>query len=57
METNFACHVAYLKFRQLMQSIEQDEVFFDTRFNKHTELYEEFKLTVVLPLLAKHSIS
>jgi uncharacterized protein YozE (UPF0346 family) len=40
-----------------MQSIEQDEVFFDTSFNKHTELYEEFKLTVVLPVLAKHSIS
>jgi hypothetical protein len=32
-------------------------LFFDTNFNGHTLLYEEFKLTVVTPAVIQHGLT
>ena len=40
-----------------MAKIEQDQLFFNTNFNEHTKLYEDFKVTVIWPTIVRHGVT
>ena len=57
VETNFACKVAYLKLRNDMAKMEQDQLYFDTNFDQHMKMYESFRQLEFSSILADRGLS